>query len=163
VIGAVRWILSRGSWWWGRDWEFHLGAKGPLRGSSRHHPVLAHQSFQLPHDGTSTGYVQLRSISLTKLSVQHIRVVRTSAESSPIRSCFSSYSVLPGTPQYGIYSDRTVIADLMEMHPALCPDLDVFEAVWSTHLHAERRPKDSPRYPCICDTSGKFPNRDSYG
>jgi len=121
------------------------------------------KSFKPLDDSDSTGYAQLQSRSLTKLSVQHIRVVRTSAESSPVRSFFSSYSVLPGTPQYGIYSDRTVIADLMEMRPALCPDLDVFEAVWSTHLHAERRPKDRPRHPCICDTSGKFPDRDGYG
>ena len=131
-------------------------------GVAGYHRFLLVNSFQPLDDGASTWYAHLRSRYLTKSSV-HVRAVHTSAESSPVRSFFSSYSVLPGTPQYRTYSDRTFITDPMEMHPALCPDLDVFEVVWRTHLHAERRPKDRPRYPCICDTSSKFPDRDGYG
>ena len=57
-------------------------------GVARYHPVLARQSFQPLDDGATTGYAQLQSRSLTKLSVQHIRAVRTSAESSPVRLFF---------------------------------------------------------------------------
>ena len=74
------------------------------------------KSFQLPDDGASTGYVQLRSSSLTKSSVQDVRAVRTSAESSPVRLFLLLIPVLSGTPQYGIYPDRTFIAELVETH-----------------------------------------------
>ena len=74
------------------------------------------KSFQLPDDGASTGYAQLRSRLLTKLSVQQVQALRTSAESSPVRLFLLLIPVLLGTPQYGIYSDRTVIGDLMETH-----------------------------------------------
>jgi len=56
------------------------------------------KSFQLPDDGASTGYVHLRSRDLTKSSVQHVRAVRTSAESSLVHLFFLLIPVLLGTP-----------------------------------------------------------------
>ena len=111
-----------------------------------YHPVLASQSFQPLEDGTSTGYVHLRSRYSTKPSVQHVRAVHTSAESSLVRLFFLLIPVLPGTPQYGIYADRTVIADLMETHCVLCPNLTCsrrYEDTPSRRTATEGR----PRYP----------------
>ena len=54
---------------------------GELLGTTR---FLLVKSFQLLDGSASTRYAQLQLRSLTKSSVQDVRAVRTSAESSPV-------------------------------------------------------------------------------
>jgi len=110
-----------------------LGVPGPLRGVAGYRPVFISQVVPAARRQCLN--------PVCAATVKILNEIISSGCSSGTHICrivsgsfvFSSYSVLPGTPLYGKYSDRTVTADLMETHRVLCPDLDVFEAVWTTH------------------------------
>jgi hypothetical protein len=56
-----------------------------------YHPVLVRQVVPAA-SRRCLDRVRAATVKILNASVQHIQVVRTSAESSPVRSCFSSYS-----------------------------------------------------------------------
>ena len=100
-------------------------------GVAGYHRFLLVKLFQPLDDGASTWYAQLRSSALMKSSVQDVRAVRTSAEPSPVR-LFSLLNM-----GY-IWQNHRREPDGDASIP-LCPDFDVFEAVWGTHPSHEVR------------------------
>jgi len=75
------------------------------------------KSFRLPHDSASTGVAA--TVEILNQIIGSARSSGTHIYRIVSGSFVFSYSVPPGTPQYGIYSDRTVIGRWrrIDLHP----------------------------------------------